>query len=236
LLGELFDLVRQSAYGDDRFRRAIQIISQSIVMAHVMDELNVRPRIRGRDNIGSAIIGPGTTTFSPESVDTLVQSFFQLLSWHFDAHDPSQLLDRDELVILMAKWVTNDKHQKIDPGRKTDLAGNVSGHGILACSHTCPMSTRKCSEGTLLRPPNSPARRSSNRLIVGCSIAFPINCFAEVMTQRGRAHTVNFLKKRPPLLRTPHKEIRLGKGQQNVGHQPLDSNMNSILSLFQNEL
>jgi hypothetical protein len=44
-------------------------------MVHVMDELNVRPRIRGRDNLGGTIIGPGTAMFSPESVDTLAQSF-----------------------------------------------------------------------------------------------------------------------------------------------------------------
>jgi hypothetical protein len=100
-----------------------------------MDELNVHPRIRGRDNLGGIIIGLGTAMFSPKSVDTLVQSFLHLSSLHFDAHDLSQLLDRDELITILAKWVTNDKHHKTDPGRGTDLAGSVSGHGILARNH-----------------------------------------------------------------------------------------------------
>jgi hypothetical protein len=65
-----------------------------------MDELNVRPRIRSRDNLGGTIIGPETAMFSPESVDTLAQSFLQLSSLHFDAHAPSQLPDRDELITI----------------------------------------------------------------------------------------------------------------------------------------
>jgi hypothetical protein len=43
-------------------------------------------------------------------------------------------------------------------------------------------------------------------------------------------------EKRSPFLRTHHNEIRLDKGQQNVGHQSLDSSVNSILSLVQNEV
>jgi hypothetical protein len=104
-LDNFFGLVRQSAHGDDQFRRAIQIVTQSTVMVPVMDGLNVRPRIRGQDNLGDTIIGPGTTTFSSELVDTLVQSFLQLSPLHFDAHDPSQLLSRDELITILANWV-----------------------------------------------------------------------------------------------------------------------------------
>jgi hypothetical protein len=135
LLGEFLGFVQQNAHGDDRFRRAIQIITQSTIMVHVMDELNVRRRIRGRDNLGGTILGPGTATFSPESVETLIQLFLQLSSLHFDARDPSQLLNRDEFITILAKWVTNDKHHKTDPGHKTGLAKSASGHGILARNH-----------------------------------------------------------------------------------------------------
>jgi hypothetical protein len=86
-----------------------------------MDELNVRPRIHARDNLLGTIIGSGIATFSPESVDPLVQSFPQFSSLHFDAHDPSQLLDRDELITILVKWVTNDKHHKADPAARLIL-------------------------------------------------------------------------------------------------------------------
>jgi hypothetical protein len=134
-LENFFGRVRQNAHSDDRFRRAIQIITQNTVIVHVMDELKVRPPICGRENLGGTIIGPGTAMFSSESGDTLVQSFLQFSSLHFDTHDMSQLLDCDELITILAKWITNDKHHKTDSGRKIDLAGSVSGHGVLARNH-----------------------------------------------------------------------------------------------------
>jgi hypothetical protein len=75
-LENFFGLVRQNPDGDDRFRHAIQIVTQSTVTVHIMDELNVHARIRGRDNLEGTIIGPGKATFSPESVDTVVSPAF----------------------------------------------------------------------------------------------------------------------------------------------------------------
>jgi hypothetical protein len=131
-LENFFGLVRQNARGDDRFIRAIQIIAHATAMVRVMHELNLHPHIRGRDNVGGTIIGPGSVTFSVEQVDLLFHSFLDQASLHFAGPAPSLLIDRPGLIAILTGWCQMDGHHKRDPDHNTGCAPSTAGHAIVA--------------------------------------------------------------------------------------------------------
>jgi hypothetical protein len=131
-LENFFGLVRRNARGDDRFIRAIQIITQATVAIRVMDELGLHPRIRGRDNVGGTVIGKGSIDFSLPYLERIYHSFLAHAGLHDDAPDPSVLMDGAQLVELLTEWCQKDDHHKNDPGHNRDLTTSIGGHAIVA--------------------------------------------------------------------------------------------------------
>jgi hypothetical protein len=79
-LENFFGLVRESSRRNDRFSRILWIITQATVMVRGMHELDLRPDIRGGDDVGGTVIGKGSATVSPEYVDLFYHSFIVQVS------------------------------------------------------------------------------------------------------------------------------------------------------------
>jgi hypothetical protein len=107
------------------------MIAQTTFMVSIMHEFGLRPHIRGRDNLGGAIIGTGLPAFSQEYVDLLIDSFLANTFLYFDATSASDLMDHTGLIEVLTEWCQNYGHHKKDPGHNTGISACITDYGIV---------------------------------------------------------------------------------------------------------
>jgi hypothetical protein len=101
-------------------------------MVRVMQELDLHPCIRGRDNLGGTIIGQGSAWYFPKGVDAVLHSFLTVTSLYFGVSETALPLDQGELTKLLVMWCENDDHHLQDPSHCTNLTDSTASHGIMA--------------------------------------------------------------------------------------------------------